>query len=138
VEIHTVRPRKSCFALILGRVCREKGFDDALEASRRADIPLLLAGAVFPYADHQAFFRDHIAPRLDRRRRWIGAVAGRSKQRLLAKARCLLVPSKVPETSSLVAMEALAAGTPVVAYRTGALPEIVEDGRTGLLVETVD
>jgi CelD/BcsL family acetyltransferase involved in cellulose biosynthesis len=57
------------------------------------------------------------------------------KARLLAAARCVVVPSLAPETSSLVAMEALASGTPVVARRIGALPEIVEDGRTGLLVD---
>ena len=52
----------------------------------------------------------------------------------MTEAKCLLVPSTVAETSSLVAMEALASGTPVIAFRYGALPEIIEDGRTGFLV----
>ncbi len=64
--------------------------------------------------------------------------SGARKKRLLAQARCVLVPSKVAETSSLVAMEAIAAGTPVIAYRNGALPEIVEDGRTGWIVDGID
>ncbi|HLS19539.1 MAG TPA: glycosyltransferase, partial [Paracoccaceae bacterium] len=88
--------------------------------------------------EHLQFMRDRIQPRLGRDRRWIGPVAGRAKERLLAQAACVILPSKAPETSSLVAMEALAAGTPVVAYRAGALPEIIEHGRTGLLVEMGD
>ena len=56
------------------------------------------------------------------------------KQKLLGRAKCVLIPSRAPETSSLVAMEALAAGTPVIAYGSGALPDIVEHGRTGFIV----
>jgi glycosyltransferase involved in cell wall biosynthesis len=70
-------------------------------------------------------------------RRWIGPVAGRVKRRLLAAARCVLIPSLVAETSSLVAMEALASGTPVIAWRAGALPEIVDHGKTGYIVDDV-
>ena len=99
---------------------------------------LLVAGSVFPYPEHRAFFRDRVTPLLDRRRRWVGPVAGRAKARLLAQARCVVIASKARETSSLVAMEALAAGTPVVAYRSGALAEIVAHGRTGLIVDAGD
>ena len=72
------------------------------------------------------------------RRRFVGPVARNGKRALLAKARAVLVPSRCAETSSLVAMEALASGAPVIAYRSGALPEIVDDGITGFLVDDVE
>jgi glycosyltransferase involved in cell wall biosynthesis len=127
--------RKREFALALGRICFEKGYHEALEAARLAGVMLILAGYVFAYDEHQRYLAQEIRPRLDRQRRWIGAVTGPRKRRLIAAARCVLVPSLVPETSSLVAMEALAAGTPVIAYRRGALADIVEHGRTGFLVD---
>jgi glycosyltransferase involved in cell wall biosynthesis len=138
VDVPEISARKRDYAFMLGRICPEKGFDDALDAAVRARSPLLMAGAVYPYPEHQSFFRNRIQPRLDGCRRWLGPVAGTRKARLLASARCLLVPSKAPETSSLVAMEAIAAGTPVIAYRAGALPDIVEHGRTGYLVDGVE
>jgi glycosyltransferase involved in cell wall biosynthesis len=137
VDLAVPRLTKRGYALVLGRVCREKGFHDALEAAHRADATLLAAGRVFPWAEHRRYFEVEVAPRLDRRRRWLGPVGGPRKRRLLAAARCVLLPSRAPETSSLVAMEALAAGTPVIAYRAGALPDIVDDGRTGFLVDDV-
>ncbi len=139
VDIDDYRPTEARgdYALVLGRMAPEKGFHDAIDAAKAADIALVAAGQLFPYADHQRYFDEQVAPRLDDRRRWIGPVTGAAKRRLIAEARCLLVPSTAAETSSLVAMEALASGTPVIAYRAGALPEIVEDGVTGIVVDDV-
>ena len=125
---------KGSYALALGRICVEKGFHLAVEACRRADCDLVIAGQLFRYPAHEKYFSDELTPCLDCRRRFIGAVGAARKQELLAAARCLLVPSLAPETSSLVAMEALACGTPVIAFDTGALCEIVDHGRTGFLV----
>lgn len=138
VERFTPPARKRGFAVAMGRICPEKGFHLALDAAAAARVPLLLAGEVYPYQEHQQYFAEEIQPRLDgRQRRFIGLAGFPRKRRLLAAARCLLVPSLAPETSSLVAMEALACGTPVIAFPSGALVEIVEHGETGFLVGTV-
>lgn len=138
VDLPPRRPHaRHGYALALGRICPEKNFGDALDAARRAGCPLLLAGRAYQYPEHLRYFDAEIAPRLDRSRRWVGCIAGARKRRLLAGARCVLIPSRIAETSSLVAMEALAAGVPVIAYPAGALPDIVEHGRTGFIAENV-
>ncbi len=137
IDLYTPATMKQDYALILGRVAPEKGFHDALDAAKLASVPLLAAGTVFPYAAHQWYFDQQLIPRFDATRRWLGAAHGAAKRRLLAEARCVLIPSTARETSSLVAMEALASGTPVIAYRSGALPSIVDDGVTGFLVDNV-
>jgi glycosyltransferase involved in cell wall biosynthesis len=126
-------PRKD-FVLSLGRICPEKGFHLALDAAKEAGVNMILAGEVFPYAHHISYFEQEIAPRLDKKRRYIGPAKARMKRRLLAEASALLVPSLVAETCSLVTMEALASGTPVIAFPAGAIPELVDDGKTGFLV----
>ncbi len=123
------------FALCLGRICPEKGFEHALDAARLADIPLLIGGEVFPYPAHRRYFECRIRPRLGPRARFLGPLGWARKRRLLNAARCLLIPSLAAETSSLVAMEAIACGTPVIAFPAGALADIVEPGVSGYLVE---
>jgi glycosyltransferase involved in cell wall biosynthesis len=132
------RATKDGFVVALGRICPEKGFHLALDAARRAGLDMVLAGEVFPYDEHERYFAREIVPRLDDRRRFVGPVAGRAKRELLGRARCLVVPSVVAETSSLVVMEAFACGTPVVARPVGALAHLVRDGETGFLVDGVE
>ena len=130
------KTKKKPFVLGLGRVCPEKGFHVALEAAREAGVPMILAGELFPYRAHIEYFEREIQPRLDSDRQFIGPVNAQQKRKLLAASKALLVPSLVAETSSLVTMEALASGTPVVASRVGAIAELVEEGKTGFLVES--
>ncbi len=142
------------YALMLARICPEKNLHAGFDAARLADMPAMLAGEVFPYETHLRYLEDEIRPRLTASNatheprlvsaperpgaRFLGPVAGEEKQRLLARAACLLLPSLAPETSSLVAMEALAAGVPVIGMAVGAVPEIVEHGLTGFLVPPGD
>jgi glycosyltransferase involved in cell wall biosynthesis len=140
IERQRFSAHKRGFCLALGRICPEKGYARALLAASRARTPLLLAGRVSSYEDHLRHFREVIEPLLatPSRARFLGPIGGGRKRRLLAAARCLLVPSRCEETSSLVVMEALASGTPVIAFRVGALPELIEHGHTGFLVDDVE
>src|SRR5438552_1787420 len=95
------------------------------------------SGTAFGYLSHQSYFEEAIRSRLRDGHRFLGAIGGVRKQKLVAGARCLAVTSQVAETSSLAAMEALACGTPVVTFRVGALCELIDDGRTGYFVDTV-
>lgn len=130
--------RKRNFALFLGRICPEKGVHLAIQAATRAGVPLLIAGEVFAYPEHVRYFNTEVAPKLGRFCRFIGPVGPDGKRRLLSLARCLLLPSLAEETSSLVAREALAAGTPPIAFPNGAMADVITDGRTGFLVHSVE
>jgi glycosyltransferase involved in cell wall biosynthesis len=133
-ELFDTSCRKRGYAIMLSRICPEKGVHIALEASRLAATSLLIGGQVFPYEAHQRYFEESVAPLLDARRRFLGPLGSTRKRRLLAGARCALIPSLVPETSSLSAIEALACGTPVIAFPNGALPSVIDHGRTGFIV----
>jgi len=129
-----LRERKDDYLLWIGRMTPEKGPHRAIAAARAADVPLVLAGVIQP--GQQSFFEREVAPHLDGSRvRFIGEVSGAAKRSLFAHARGLLMPIRWDEPFGMVMVEALACGTPVIAFPEGAARELVVDGRTGFLVE---
>jgi glycosyltransferase involved in cell wall biosynthesis len=133
VESWPVGLRKEDYLLWLGRFVPEKGPQRAIRVARATNRPLILAGVVQPR--HERFFATEIEPHIDGQQiKYVGEVGGARKQRLFADAFAFLMPITWPEPFGMVMVEALAAGTPVLAFKHGAAHEIVEHGRNGFLV----
>jgi len=133
VERWPLTSRKQDYVLWIGRMDPVKGAHCAIEAARLAGRPLVLAGPV--QAGQEEYFRRQIEPHIDGRRvQYVGEVAWAEKQQLYANARALLMPVRWHEPFGMVMIEALACGTPVIAFPEGAAAEIVIDGENGMLV----
>jgi glycosyltransferase involved in cell wall biosynthesis len=127
------RAHKQDYVLWVGRIDPVKGPDCAIEAAKLSGRRLVLAGPVQPGQEN--YFAEQIEPYLDGYQvRHVGEVAGTGKKELFARATALLMPVRWPEPFGLVMVEALACGTPVIAFPKGAAAEIVIDGENGLLV----
>jgi glycosyltransferase involved in cell wall biosynthesis len=129
-----MQERKEDYVLWIGRMAAEKGPHRAIAAARAAGVPLVLAGVIQP--GQQGFFDREVAPHIDGDRvRFLGEVGGSLKRSAFAGARALLMPISWQEPFGMVMVEALACGTPVIAFPAGAASELVSHGRTGFLVE---
>lgn len=136
LQDYKFRAVKNDYVLFLGRISREKGVHIAIQAAKKAGKKLLLAGPITPLRDKQ-YFRTMIRPQLNQQIRYIGSVGGARKQTLLANASTVLFPSIWNEPFGLVIIEALACGTPVLALRHGAAPEVL-NGLPQLLCRDVN
>jgi glycosyltransferase involved in cell wall biosynthesis len=129
-----LRPDKGDHLLWIGRFTEVKGPHRAIAAARIAGVPLILAGVIQP--GQEAFFDREVAPHLDGDRvRFVGEVGGSVKRALFAGARGLLMPIRWEEPFGMVMVEALACGTPVIAFPEGAARDLVVEGETGFLVD---
>jgi glycosyltransferase involved in cell wall biosynthesis len=132
----TLLPRGGYLAF-LGRISPEKRVDRAISIARAVGLPLKIAAKV-DRAD-ESYFRQDIAPLLDQPGiEFIGEIDEKQKGRFLGEAHALLFPIDWPEPFGLVMIEAMACGTPILAFRHGSVAEVVEDGVTGYMVQSVD
>jgi glycosyltransferase involved in cell wall biosynthesis len=133
-DLLTPQPIKPSYLAFLGRISPEKRVDRAVRIAQRCGLPLKIAAKIDKV--DQDYFDDEIRPLFALPHvEYIGEIADGQKSDFLSGAIALLVPIDWPEPFGLVMIEALACGAPVIAYNRGAVPEIIEDGVTGFVVE---
>jgi glycosyltransferase involved in cell wall biosynthesis len=136
-DLYTFRPEPGKYLAFLGRVSPEKRVDRAIEIAKRLDMEIKIAAKVD--AVDRGYFEDVVAPLLkDPRVEYLGEIGEGEKDEFLGNAYALLFPIDWPEPFGLVMIEAMACGTPVLAYRRGSVPEIIEEGVTGFIVHGLE
>jgi glycosyltransferase involved in cell wall biosynthesis len=137
-DAFTFYPDQGSCLVYLGRLSPEKRVDRAIEIATRAGMPLKIAAKIYP--EERDYYHETLAPLIAANPlvEYLGEIGHRDKNILLGRAAALLFPIAWPEPFGLVMIEALACGTPVIAWRRGSVPEVVEDSVTGYIVESVD
>ncbi len=142
VELSTIpyyaQPLQPSYLLFLGRAISSKGVHLAIEVAKRTGKKLVIGGILPNEPGAAAFFEQVIKPQLGPNCEWVGPYDNEKRARLLAGASALLFPIQAPEAFGLVMVEAMAAGVPVIAWRRASTPEVVEEGKTGFLCDSVD
>jgi glycosyltransferase involved in cell wall biosynthesis len=134
LSLYPLRQRSGEALVFLGRIHPDKGVHLAIDVALRTGLPLLIAGIV----QDQSYFRERVEPHLSGAIQYIGPVDIVDKNQLFAQALALLHLNTIPERFGLVLAEANAAGVPVIAMDLGSCREVIEDGMTGFLVNSVD
>jgi len=136
-DLFVFQPNEGDYLAFLGRISPEKRVDRAIAIAKRVSMPLKIAAKV-DRADRRYFKRD-IEPILTQSHvEWVGEISDQQKNEFLGNAYALLFPIDWPEPFGLVMIEAMACGTPVIAYDCGSVPEVMEDGVTGFIVRDLD
>lgn len=136
-NLYTFHPQSGGYLAFLGRTAPEKRPGHAIEVAKRTGIPLRIAAKVDP-AD-RTYFEAEIEPLLDHPLiEFVGEISDAEKDEFIGNAMAVVCPYDWPEPFGLVLIEAFACGTPVIAYRRGSIPEIVDHGVTGFICETID
>jgi glycosyltransferase involved in cell wall biosynthesis/quercetin dioxygenase-like cupin family protein len=129
------QPEPDDYLLFFGRIHHDKGAREAIEIARACNKKLILAGII----QDEAYYHQHIEPQLDNYNAvYVGSADPVQRNRLLGKAYALLHPINFNEPFGLSVIESMACGTPVIAFNKGSMPELIEDGKNGFLVKTLD
>jgi glycosyltransferase involved in cell wall biosynthesis len=137
--LHTFRDGSGGYLAFLGRVSPEKGLERAIEIARRTSHKLKIAAKI--YDEDRPYYEHTIEPLLRNSSSFVeflGEIGGNAKDEFLGNAKALLFPVEWAEPFGLVMIEALATGTPVIAWRRGSVPEVIQDGATGFIVNNSD
>jgi len=134
-SVYPAEPQRGDYLLFLGRMSPEKGAHRAVAVALEAGVPLKIAGKRREPAEQQ-YFHELVEPHLrEGRIEYVGEVTHAEKVELLQNARATLFPIDWDEPFGLVMIESMACGTPVIATRRGSVPEVIEEGRTGVIVD---
>jgi glycosyltransferase involved in cell wall biosynthesis len=134
LSLYPVQPHQGDYLLFVGRMSPDKGAHRAVEVAQRVGLPLKLAGKMQELREEE-FFDAAVRPHLGGEIEYLGEVSHDEKVDLLQNARVTLFPIEWAEPFGLVMIESMACGTPVLATRHGAVPEVIDDGRTGVIVD---
>jgi glycosyltransferase involved in cell wall biosynthesis len=134
LEHYPCKPHRGDYLLYLGRMNHEKGAHRAIAVAMELGVPLKLAGKVREPKEKE-YFAEFVEPHLGDTIQYLGEVNHGTKVELLQNARATLFPIEWEEPFGLVMIESMACGTPVIATRHGAVPEVIEDGRSGVIVD---
>jgi glycosyltransferase involved in cell wall biosynthesis len=134
LDTYPVHVERGEYLLFLGRMSADKGCHRAVEVAQKAGLPLRIAGKMREPAERE-YFETYVAPHLGDGIEYLGETSHGKKVALLQNARATLFPIEWEEPFGLVMIESMACGTPVIATRWGAAPEVIEHGRSGILVD---
>jgi len=134
-SVYPCKPHRGDYLLFLGRMSPDKGAHRAIAVAMEAGLPLKLAGKMQDQKEID-YFEELVAPHLVGGIEYLGEVSHGEKVELLQNARTTLFPIEWEEPFGLVMIESMACGTPVIATRWGAVPEVIEDGRSGIIVDS--
>ena len=134
LSVYPFRPHRGEYLLFLGRMSPDKGAHRAVAVAMEAGLPLKMAGKMREQKE-QEYFKQFVEPHLGHGIEWLGEVSHGEKVELLQNARATLFPIEWEEPFGLVMIESMACGTPVIATARGAVPEVIEPGRSGIIVE---